>query len=268
MLHWALMARLAAESCTAATAGNKARLSDLRAQAWGQLGNALRVYGRWGEAKDVILLAERYRASGTGDSELRARLLEQTASLRMAQRDFTMAAEMLDEAVNIHEDLGEASALARSLVLRAAAAHQVGQPDCSIRLLNRAIALLDPLEDSELVLVAQRNQGESYLEVGQPRMTLILQSSARHIQGSASRALRARMDWQEGKLLSELGSFSLAEAVFLRVRQELTEMRLAPDIPYLSVDLAILYRRMGDEPRREQVLLEGKRLALELRAEA
>ncbi|MEA2694861.1 MAG: hypothetical protein QOJ16_4248 [Acidobacteriota bacterium] len=267
MLHWALMARLTAESCTAATAGSQARLADLQALAWGQLGNALRVFGRLVESRDAMDLAERHRKSGTGDSELRARLLEQTASLRMAQRDFASAAEMLDEALDIHENLREASALASGLILRAAAAHHEGQPDRSIQLLNRAISLLDPLMDPELVLVAQRNQAESYLKVGQAQMALILHSAARHLQGGAPRALLVRMDWQEGNLLSEMGSFNLAEATLLRVRQEFSAMKLATDIAYVSVDLATLYGRMGNEPRREQVLLEGRRLALELRAE-
>jgi hypothetical protein len=67
--------------------------------------------------------------------------------------------------------------------------------------------------------------------------------------------------------MSEVGSFSLAETILLRVRQELFAMRLVPDIAYISSDLATLYGRMRDERKREQALLDGQRLALELRAE-
>jgi tetratricopeptide (TPR) repeat protein len=267
MLHWALMARLAAESCSPSAAGSRARLSDLRALAWGQLGNALRVCGRLSEARDAIGAAELHRESGTGDPELRARLLEQTASLLMAQRDFGRAAEFLEEAVWVYTLLGEPSTLSRSLISRAAAAHHSGESDRSIQMLNRAIRLLDPLEDAELFLIAQQNLAESYFEIGNHKMALFHHSANRHLQQGIGRALSVRINWQAGKVLSQRGAFSTAEAVLLQAREELSEMKLALDVGYISCDLARLYQRMGKRQRVEQTLAEGQRMALELTAE-
>jgi hypothetical protein len=163
--------------------------------------------------------------------------------------------------------LGENSALARALIIRATVAHHAGQADRSIQILKRAITFLDPLQDMEMLLVAQRNQAESYLVIGQPRTALILHSAARHLQSGAPRALVARIDWQEGKLLSEIGALSLAESILLRVRQELFIMRLVPDLAHITSDLATLYEKMRDKRNREQALLDGQRMALELRAE-
>src|SRR6185503_9731477 len=59
MLHLADLARLAAESCDAATAGSAPKLADLRAQSWSSYANALRVSGQLHEADEAFVKALR-----------------------------------------------------------------------------------------------------------------------------------------------------------------------------------------------------------------
>ncbi|HXO21173.1 MAG TPA: hypothetical protein VOA87_14760, partial [Thermoanaerobaculia bacterium] len=121
MVHWANLAKTAALCCTAQATGNPARLADLQARAWGQFGNSLRVAGRLREAEKALASAQEALQAGTGDPALRARLLEQTASLHTFNRAFNAAIEILAEAAEIYSDLGESHSLARTLVQEAIA---------------------------------------------------------------------------------------------------------------------------------------------------
>src|SRR5262249_11933078 len=116
MLYLAHLAQVAADAATVTSAGSEPRLADVRTRAWGHYGNSLRVSGRLKEAEEALTKARRYCEAGTGDPPLRARLLEQMASLQTFQRRFESAIELADEAGQIYRDLGETHLLASSLV--------------------------------------------------------------------------------------------------------------------------------------------------------
>jgi len=98
MLHWASVARSIATRCSPETLGSAARAADLRARAWGQYGNALRVGGRLREASEAMITAQGYLEAGTGEPAVHAKLAEQVASLHTFQRRFDAAIGSLEEA--------------------------------------------------------------------------------------------------------------------------------------------------------------------------
>src|SRR5262249_50720890 len=151
-----------------AASGGTAKLADLRARSWNQLGNALRVSGRLIEAREAMGTAREYLVGGTGDPALRALLIEQMASLYTFERSFGEAIKILGEAAEIYRELGESHALARTLVQEAIASLYAGEPERAVGLLNRAIPLIDHEEDPHLLLAACHNLVRCYIDLDQP----------------------------------------------------------------------------------------------------
>ncbi|HEV7515315.1 MAG TPA: hypothetical protein VGR07_03355, partial [Thermoanaerobaculia bacterium] len=269
MLHWGLMAHLAADSCSAQAAGGKPRLADLRARAWGQFGNALRVCGRFREAGEVLASACEYLEAGTGDLALRARFYEQRASLCINQKSFGSARDLIEEAEEIYEDLGEMQDLAGALVQKAITWQYQGEPETVLRILDRALALLDPVENADMLLIARLNRALAYVTIDRTDRVVSAFRATRNADRRHGRpVLLLRTCWQEAQLLSEIGHFEAAEAMLLAARRGFLERNLAPEVVAASRDLVGLYRKMGKRGELEQTVLETQALFFGIPAEA
>jgi tetratricopeptide (TPR) repeat protein len=268
MLHWGLMAHLAAGSCSAQAVGSRPRLADLRARAWGQFGNALRVCGRFREAGEVLATAHDYLDAGTGDPALRARFYEQMASLRINQRAFSSATDLLEEAKVIHEEIGETCDLA-SVLLQQAVVHQYsGEPERCLPLIERALSLLTPAEDTDLLLVARLNRVHAYASTGQAERALAAFHAARDDDWYGRPALMLRAYWLEGQILAEVGHLEAAVAKLRCARHGFVERNLAPEVVLTSHHLAGVYRAMGKRRDLEQTVLDTQALFFGIPAEA
>lgn len=245
MLRWARLARLMAARCSAAKAGSEARLADLRARAWGQLGNALRVTGRLREAERALGVAEKHAAAGTAASMLQVDLLCLRASLWTYQRRFEAAIALLVEAEAICYREGALGALPQCLLRRALATVYAGEPEPAIQILNQAIPLIDS-NDHHLLFAAYHNLIYCYIEAGRLQEGLALVAQTRNLIGEVhDELLSVRVIWQEGRILCELGLLEEAEAQFCRARDSFTERDLAYDAALVSLDLTAVYVKLG-----------------------
>jgi tetratricopeptide (TPR) repeat protein len=257
MLHLADLARVAAEACTAEAAGSAARLADLRAQAWRQYGNALRVLGRLREAEEALDSAQRLLAMGTHDPLLRARLCTQMFSLRYFQRRFDEAIELAEEAGQIYRELDVVDALASTLVQKAIAALYSGEAEDAVRTLNQAIPLIDPEGDPHLLLAACHNLVRCYIDLGRPEQALSIYFETRDLYKKFNDPLiRLRVAWQEGQLLRDLGHLKAAESLLLQARQGFVERDLLYDAAQISLDLAAVYVKIQAEAELKQTVSE------------
>ncbi len=247
MLHWASLARSIASRSSVEDAGSPARLADLKARAWGQYGNALRVSGRLREAEDAMVTAHHHSAAGTGDPALRAILREQAASLNMFQRRFDEAVTALTDAAEIYRQLGDTHAFARTLVHKSNALLQSGETGMAVDLLNQAIPLIDHEGDPHLLLAACHNLVRCYIDLDQPERALSIYSETRDLYTEFGDSLiLLRANWQEGQLLRDLGSLRAAETALLRARRGFLDRGLMYEVAVICLDLAALYIKLKE----------------------
>jgi tetratricopeptide (TPR) repeat protein len=245
MLHWARLARGIAARSSAESLGSAPRLADLRARAWGQYGNALRVASRLPEAEKTMVTAQAYLKEGTGDPALKAKLNEQIASLYTFQRRFNAAITVLADAAEIYRQLGETHAFARTLIQEAIASLYAGEADSAVGLLNQAIPLIDHEEDPHLLLAACHNLVRCYIDLERPEQALSIYSETRDLYKEFGDSLiLLRANWQEGQLLRDLGHLRAAETALLRARQGFLERDLMYEVALVGLDLAALYVKL------------------------
>lgn len=269
MLHYARLAHLAADGCSPHKSGSPQRLADLQARGWLQYANSLRVCGRLHEADEALATAQRRQTSGTRDPLLRALILEQSASLRTFQGRFEEAISLSKEAGAVYQELDQRHAIGRTMVQIATAFFYAGDPEPAVRTLNRAIPLIDPHEDSRLLLAACHNLILCYIDVGKPEQALSLYFEVRELyrEFDGHTTILLRTAWQEGRLLRDLGYLQAAEMTLRRVRQGFLQRNLAYEVALVSLDLATVYVRLGKVEEVRQLTTEAIPIFRALRVE-
>lgn len=231
-------------------------LADLQARAWAAQGNARRIAGNLAEADaDLSRALERSR-QGTGDSRLLAHLLDLTASLRIAQRRFEEASQLLDWVFRIHWELGDRHEAGRALIGKSnAAAYALGL-DEAVRLLGQSLALMDADRDPHLVLNVVHNLVCHLVDSGRHEQALRLLDRSRALYTThGGRIDRTKARWLEGRIALVLGDPDGADQAFREARAGYGEIGLPYDMALVSLDQAALWLQQG-RTREILVLLD------------
>ncbi|HVG07586.1 MAG TPA: hypothetical protein VNM67_07755 [Thermoanaerobaculia bacterium] len=221
-------------------------IQGLRARAWAQLGNALRISSDHEGADQAFETATELLDPVRVTPHEIARVLDFEASLRRDQRRFAEATRLMDRVITIYRKLGQRSLLGRSLQQKSLICGESGDSDGEIALLRRALELLNPEEEPRIFLAARHNLISALCESGRPREAFALLFHTRPLylkQGDRLNLLRLR--WVEGAVSRGLLRYEQAAVAFREVREAFLELGLDYDAALASLDLAEIYATQG-----------------------
>lgn len=229
------------------------RLYQLRGYAWAHDGNARRVLGDLRSADESFAIAEAWWEAG--EAELgdilgyEPVILDLEASLRIAQRRFTNALELLDRIFTIHSsgDRHKDTHLAgRVLVTKALALAEMGEPERSTELLEEAESMVDARRDPRLLLCLRHNLLWNLTTVGRHAdAQMLLPAVVTLCQELGNPLDLIRLRWAEGRIAAGLGRAKEAIRLLQSLRQEFASRKMAFDAALVTLELTALYVTEG-----------------------
>jgi tetratricopeptide (TPR) repeat protein len=233
------------------------RLEDLRARAWGFVGNALRIRFELDRSAAAFARAFTHLRKGTGDSLERALLFELQSSLLRAQRRLAEAEHVLVRALRIYRQLGETHRMGRVLVSMTIVYEQVGTPEKSIPLLHEALRLIDAEREPRLLWNAHHNLISVLAESGRfmEAQGLLIQARPLYAHFPDGHT-QNRRHWVAGRIARGLGQAREAEAHLQAARDGFITDGATYDAAVVSLDLASLYAEQGRTAKLKQIAEE------------
>jgi tetratricopeptide (TPR) repeat protein len=246
MLRLAREARFAANQLDPALYGTR-RIADLKARTLAELGNALRVNERFDKVRGVLKQARLLlEEQGTGDLLIQARIDDIEGSFWKDQRFLRDAEDLLASACRKYLRSGERHLAGRALVTRGSCRFIDGRPKEAIHHFRKALSLLDPERDPQLIETTQHNLLDALADAGEYREAseLLLRSGLR--QKFADDPLNLlRLRWVEAKILAGHGRFEAAERALSDVRASFRVRRLELVATIAGLDLAKVLFQQG-----------------------
>ncbi|HKI03654.1 MAG TPA: hypothetical protein VKK31_16870 [Thermoanaerobaculia bacterium] len=242
----ARLATLVADRLTPADCGGQEYLDSLRARSWAYLGNAFRINFDFASSEEAFEAAQSLLDGGRVALLDRARVLVLQAVLRRDQQRFAEAFHLLDRACALYKKLGQWSLLGRTLLQKALVCGESGDGEGEMRLLRRALDLIDPQADPRVFLAARHNLINALHESGRSREAFALLFHSRPLYLKAGDRMNLlKLRWLEGLVAFGLQRIEQAEAAFREVRQAFIEIGLDYDVALVSLDLALAYTVQG-----------------------
>ncbi len=221
-------------------------LAGLRVQAWAHLGNACRACFDLPGSESAFEVAERLLNEGGIAPVERAKVLSLLASWRTTQQRLGEAQQILDRTAAIYKKLGQWNLFGRTLLQKAMVCRQAGDSQETMKLLRRALDLIDPQADPRVFLAARHNLINALYESGRVREAFALLYHTRPLylkMGDRMSLLKLR--WLEGVVAFGLHRHEQAEAALREVREAFLELGLTYDAALASLDLAGVYIAQG-----------------------
>jgi tetratricopeptide (TPR) repeat protein len=221
-------------------------IEDLRARAWGYIGNACRVKSDLQGAEEAFASAYRHLKAGSRDAFERALLLDLEASLRRDQRRFEDALKLLRRAVAIFLQNNQRHRAGRSLVNLSTVHHYTGNVDAAIQALSQALELIDPEQEPRLLLCAKHNLADDLAEAGRYLDAQKVYRKNRPLyRNFPDLWTQNRRKWVKGKIARGLGQADQAESLFRAARDGFIAEGIPYDTALVSLELATLYAEQG-----------------------
>jgi transcriptional regulator with XRE-family HTH domain len=210
------------------------------------LGNALRVAGELAAADRALARArELWTAGAAADTGVLdgARLLDLESALRIDQRRFAEALELLDRALAA---AGGDEARARRLLAKSQALEEMGKCDQALGALRQAAPLLDGASEPRLRWMLLFHLALNLCLLGHAAEAQEGMGELRLLTIQLGNALdTARLRWLEGKVAAGLGNLPEAVAAFQEVRVRFADQGIGYDAALVTLELAELLATAG-----------------------
>jgi tetratricopeptide (TPR) repeat protein len=241
--HLAFLARLVAHRNP-----RMPRSFDLIALATAHMANACRVRNDRRQAEEHFGHARYVIAHhGVTDPEILARVDHLEGSLRMDQRQFQKAEELLARAAMLYRVSGDKVETARVLITLGGLYFFRGEIVQAIKATTAALEGFRSGDDPRLYLCARYNLARYLAEDGQYREAAEMLALDEGLYREFPEAwTQLRLAWLRGKIAAGLGRSEEAERIFLAVRDGFIAQGIGYDAAMVSIeDLALLYVREG-----------------------
>ena len=239
------LALISVESCGEAWTD---RIYDRRAEGLICLGNARRLAADFPrsnaefEAAWAVWRAPRERR----DPRIPARIHLNQGTLRMFQRRYDEALQMVDKALTLYEREGDTEGQILALIQRAAIRGYTDHIEESIRDLQTALNLTDRDEAPYLVFTIYKNLTNTYLRAGSYGLAwqnIVLSLESR--PGEDCPLGKAKVAWLKGCAKEGMGEPEEAESLYCEARTLYIEAEDSTSTALLGLDIAAFYSENG-----------------------
>jgi tetratricopeptide (TPR) repeat protein len=254
--HMCHLARVAVEMCDSfdPEVYGAQRVVDLRARAWGELGNAYRVANRYREAEEAFGNAFSFLLKGSGDRALRMRLLDLEASLLGTLRNFELALERMTILSRMYREDGNLHLAGRTLITKALYTYYQGDTDAACQTIEEGLSLIDRNLDPSLVLVAAFDQLLFLVDAGRYSEAKGVLFENRPGFTDQGRIAMVKLRGIEGCINYGLGKLESAEVAFREAKAAFAEAEMSFGCAWASLELAMTLLRQG---RTDEAIKEG-----------
>jgi tetratricopeptide (TPR) repeat protein len=250
MIALAETARVLADNLSIRRYGRRV-VSDSRARAWADLGNAYRVAQRLEEANEALRNATACALRGTGSPALMAHILYRWTPLMRDTRDLPAAAAVFEVLIPFYHRRGQQESLGKALLGLSLVHEHSNEPERATAVILEALRHISP--DGPLLLPGINALAVNLAGTGDYESARYLLDRTRRLYRRAGKLNQYRLAWLEGKIAAGLGEFGAAEAKLNVARQAFKHKNLNYDSALVSLDLGLLYARL--ERRDELVWL-------------
>jgi len=200
----------------------------VQAQAWSNMGNALRICGRLGPARRALEIADGFNPEG----DCLARHLRFRASWHLARHDLAAAAETLREAAELYLRLGDPKGTATCNVKYAIVLAYRGEPAAAYEVIRRTLPAIG--DDRDLLRAAWDIALFALIEEDRLADAFALLLVGQEVFYEGGEAYRLKIRWAEGLLSARMGSLSMLEGL----RDEYASNGQVLEAAQVAIDIA------------------------------
>jgi tetratricopeptide (TPR) repeat protein len=230
------------------------RVADLRARAWGELGNAYRVANRYREAEEAFGEAFHFLRQGSGDRELKLHLLDLEASLLGTLREFELALDRLGTLSRMYREDGDLHLAGRALMTKALYTYYNGNTEGACQIIAEGLSLIDLDRDPSLVVVAAFDQLLFLVDAGHYSEATRALFENRPRFSDQGRMVMIKLRGIEGSISYGIGNLESAEVAFREAKADFAEAGMIFGCALAGLELATTLLRQG---KTEEAIKEG-----------